>query len=88
VETNPTVDLGTCTSGCYDAHGSSVPFTDEWQLFRLPFASLVQEGWGAPAPFIASRILALHWSAKRAIGDFTPVACFDFWIDDIALYSL
>lgn len=86
VATNPTTDAGTCSEGCYDAHGDSVALADDWVRVRMPFAKLVQEGWGAPADFDASQILALQWSAKQRVGDFAPASCFDFWIDDVAFY--
>jgi hypothetical protein len=87
VATNPVVDAGTCPGNCYDAHGSAVILSDDWQVFRVSFAELTQEGWGYPAAFDPSKILGLQWSAKLAPFDFTPAACFDFWIDDVAFYS-
>lgn len=86
VETNPPLDFGICSGGCYDAHGAYRALSDEWQLFKIPFCELRQEGWGQPAPFFPSHILALSWSAKQQPGDATPVSCFDFWIDDVAFY--
>ena len=78
-------EAGSCTSGCYDAHGDYVMLDVDWQLFKLPFVRLVQEGWGSSAAFDPSQILALEWSAKTPPG--MPASCFDFWIDDVAFYA-
>lgn len=86
VETNPVLDFGTCQGGCYDSHGALLVLSSEWQSYRVPFTQVVQEGWGTPAPFDSAHILTLQWSAKATGLGATPVACFDFWIDDVALY--
>lgn len=86
VETNPIADFGTCQGGCYDSHGSIVQLTGNWTTYRVAFSQVVQEGWGAPAPFNPAHILTLQWSAKPAPGQPPPVSCFDFWIDDVAFY--
>ncbi len=86
VETNPVADFGTCQAGCYDSHGFIVPLGPAWQTYRISFSQLVQEGWGAPAPFDPAHILTLQWSAKPAPGAPPPVTCFDFWIDDVSFY--
>ena len=86
VETNPTVDFGTCSAGCYDSHGAFFVVTNTWQLVRIPFVSLVQEGWGAPASFNPAHILTLEWSAKTSPFGGLPASCFDFWVDDVAFY--
>ena len=83
---NPPGDLGTCEVGCYDAHGLSVSLTEAWGLSRIPFRYLSQEGWGSIAPFDASQILSVMWSATIERGSIVPSGCFDFWIDDVAFY--
>jgi hypothetical protein len=87
VATHPPADAGICTGTCYDAHGESVMLGPTWQLYRLRFDQLIQEGWGSPAGFDRSKILGLQWSAKVAPFNPTPSACFDFWIDDVAFYA-
>jgi hypothetical protein len=87
VETNPVLDFGTCLGGCYDSHGALFVVTNAWRTYQIPFNRVAQEGWGAPATFNAAHILTLQWSAKvAALGGGVPAACFDFWIDDVALY--
>lgn len=86
VETNPTADFGTCQGGCYDSHGAIVPLEANWNTYRISFDQVIQEGWGAPAPFNRAHILTLQWSAKPGPGEPPTVSCFDFWIDDVAFY--
>jgi hypothetical protein len=86
VETNPPTDFGTCASGCYDAHGELFPLSGEWEFIHIPFTALHQEGWGAPAAFDPAHILTLQWSAKMGPFAVVPASCFDFLIDDVALY--
>jgi hypothetical protein len=86
VDTNPFSDYGTCSDRCYDAHGYLFPLTEEWQLVRVPFEALMQEGWGSSAHFDPTKVLTLQWSAKEALGSYVPATCFDFWIDDVAFY--
>lgn len=83
---NPPGDLGTCEVGCYDAHGLSISLNESWGLYRIPFRYLSQEGWGTIAPFDPAQLLSVMWSAKVERGSIVPSSCFDFWIDQVALY--
>ena len=78
--------FGTCTSGCFDAHGSYVLLSEEWAEYFVPFASLVQQGWGTPVTFDRATVLGLTWT-PQADRQGNMTACFDFWIDDLGFYQ-
>jgi hypothetical protein len=87
VATNPTSAAGTCTTGCSDAHGAYYyALPDQWLDYHVPFSRLIQQGWGQPATFDPSKILALVWSPKADTTGATA-GCFDYWIDDVAFYQ-
>ena len=54
-----------------------------WNEYYVPFYSLQQRPWGVQRPFDAATILNLIW---EAVVDGHQAACFDFWLDDVALY--
>lgn len=68
---------GVCTM-CGDVYAQRVQVDGRWRRFRIPFASLVQAGWGKPAglPLALDQVVDL---ALRADG------AFDLWIDRVAL---
>ena len=76
---------GTCTEGCFDSHQVFVDLTSSWARYEVPFANLTQVGWGAPAHFDPSQILAVAWGATEPITGL-QAHCFDFWIDDVTFY--
>jgi expansin (peptidoglycan-binding protein) len=76
-----TAERGGCSGdGCFDAHGKDVPLTSDWVEVKVPFSSLVQEGWGQQKAFDATKVLGV------AFEDLTS-SSWDFWIDDFALYE-
>jgi expansin (peptidoglycan-binding protein) len=72
---------GTCTSSkCWDAFGMDVALTGEWRTVRVPYSSVVQEGWGDSKSFDPSKILGI---AFEDLG----TGSWDFWVDDLAFYT-
>jgi hypothetical protein len=49
---NPSTSSG--TNQCYDGFGANLALTAEWQMFKFPWGSLAQQGWGKSAPAIAA----------------------------------
>jgi len=80
-ETQATEHGGTCTTGCYDFHGTVVFLEDHWADYVVPFDKLQQGAWGAQARFDPTRIIGLSFSVKpKAL----PI---DVWIDDLAFVT-
>ncbi|WP_433927517.1 carbohydrate binding domain-containing protein [Sorangium cellulosum] len=73
---------GSCTDQC-DKWQKSLPLTEEWQQFTIPFADLKQGGWGdvAPNPQIDATKL---YSIQFQVGTDPE---FDVYIDDLAFYN-
>jgi hypothetical protein len=70
---------GTCTSLCFDHYHYEMVIGTSWQELRVPFSSMVQEGWG-PAPRDFAHAM---WVT------FTPAvlpSSFEFFIDDVSFY--
>lgn len=81
--TDPTPEVGDCREPeqkCSDHPGLLFSFSEQWQLYRAPFASLKQYGWGTKASF-GSVLNAVLW-----IND-GPVEHFEFSIDEVRLYK-
>jgi hypothetical protein len=65
---------------CYDHLQTTVQLTTAWQQIVVPFADLVQEGWGYSAgDFDATTLVAIQWVAKPGTAD--------VWIDDVKFVS-
>lgn len=67
---------GTCTTGCYDAHGFSIELGSEWQEYVVGFSQVAQESWGTEVNFSPSDLLAINFKMLS-------LASFDFWLDDL-----
>ena len=76
---------GTCLQNCYDSHQATVDLTPVWAQYEIPFATMVQQGFGSPTDFDPSQIMDVYWSAADPTTGFAGL-CFDFWIDDVAFY--
>lgn len=75
------VEGGDCNGdGCFDAFGMDVPLETSWTTVKVPFSSVVQEGWGAQKTFEPSAILGV------AFEDLTT-SDWDFSVDDLAFYK-
>jgi hypothetical protein len=61
---------------CNDNYVSNAfELTDAWTEYVVPFATLRQEGWGHPAPWMYDlHAIEFRWGTDGA---------FDFWIDDV-----
>jgi hypothetical protein len=65
---------------CYDHLQTTVQLTTAWQEIVVPFADLVQEGWGYSAgDFDATTLVAIQWVAKPGTAN--------VWIDDVKFVS-
>jgi hypothetical protein len=71
---------GTCTSGCFDSHATSVTLSGSWQEHRVQFSSLMQAGWGTPTAFDGSQVLGLAFERRGA-------GSYDFYLDDVQLFQ-
>jgi hypothetical protein len=84
-EVLPPSEGGTCVENatmtyCHDAHGMSVNLTKEWRQYKIPFARLRQEGYGKPATWDATQVIAVGF-------DVGPLNRFEVFIDDVGLYK-
>ena len=65
---------------CYDHLQTTVQLTTAWREIVVPFADLVQEGWGYSAgDFDATTLVAIQWVAKPGTAN--------VWIDDVKFVS-
>jgi hypothetical protein len=73
---------GTCNEGdlCGDAHFELMDLADQWQDYTIQFDGLVQAGWGAEYSFHADRVLGIAF-------EYTGTGDYEFFIDDVKLYS-
>jgi|GEM_PF-1588035 len=71
---------GSCTSECWDAYGRDIAITTEWKLAKIPFSSLVQEGWGGVKSLEVGQILGLAFEDRTT----SP---WDFWVGEISFYK-
>jgi hypothetical protein len=78
------VNGGSCaeTPGepCDDYFGSEHAPTSDWQLHRIPFAEMGQDGWGKEAGLDLTTVTAIEFG-------FDVGGSFDVAIDDVALYT-
>ncbi len=65
---------------CGESFNYTVSLTNEWRLFKVPFAELRQAGWRFQAPFFDP-------SAIYSFGFYQPVGDVDTWVDDLGLYK-
>jgi hypothetical protein len=80
VSTPPTEPgpVGSCTgTKCSDHYGKAITLSTAWTPVTLTFGELAQQGWGTPATFDKSRVIAVQFQVDKS-------TAFDFWIDDIA----
>ena len=76
---------GTCRQLCYDNHQAIVDLTPAWAQYEVPFADVVQLGFGEPVDLDRSQILDVTWGSVDPVTGFAG-SCFDFWVDDVAFY--
>jgi hypothetical protein len=64
---------------CGDVWAKPVGLTPQWQLFKVPFTELRQEGWGKEFQYLdLSRIALVRFT--------WAVGWIDFWVDDVRFY--
>jgi hypothetical protein len=82
-QTIPPAKGGTCEVKCDDSYGVFCSLTSTWTVCDAPFASIKQEGWGAPVAFDATQILLITFGAGRYS---QATVSWDFWVDDVTFY--
>jgi hypothetical protein len=80
-EITPKDGGGTCTDGCYDAHGKHFDLTPAWESYEMRWDKVQQGGWGTEARFTPERVvnLGINVDVKSL-----PI---DFWVDDVELIA-
>lgn len=82
-----TVEGGMATS-CFDNPGIQIALTATWSRFQIPFANLMQLGFGNPSPvgaaFPKSAITHLKWDI--GIPATGPTEAWEIWVDDLTFY--
>jgi len=73
---------GTCRPSegdvCYDAHGTWIYLTPDWQTYSFKWSDFRQRGFGKKAAFDPGAILSIQFSFEKAQ---LPV---DAWFDDVS----
>jgi hypothetical protein len=83
---------GICTadgaSRCFDSPGLELDPSKVWTKYQVPFASLVQLGFGNKSPlgadFPKNKIINLKWDL--GIPQTGPTRAWEFWVDDVTFY--
>jgi hypothetical protein len=73
-----------CTK-CDDDPGAPLMPSTSWMLYKIPFSSLMQEGFGDPVGFQSSAITKILWKVEIPAMT-TPTPMWDIWIDDLSFY--
>ncbi len=74
------IQIGTASIADFDYYNSYVEVTEEWNVFRIPFSSFKQEGFGSPKSWTGEDVthIAIY---SNLIGPY------QLFVDDIAFYS-
>jgi hypothetical protein len=64
---------------CGDHWTKTVALTNEWQFFKVPFNTMIQQGW-------AKKFAALDLTAVSLIRFSWDGGWIDFYIDDVTFY--
>ncbi len=78
--TLPSEEGGTCSGECYDSHGIPITLREDWTEVKVLFEDLSQEGFGTPADFDPSTVLAIAVAAKDP-------GSYDIWLDDVRFFT-
>ncbi|OQX66644.1 MAG: hypothetical protein B6A08_19415 [Sorangiineae bacterium NIC37A_2] len=78
--TLPTDQGGTCQNNCYDSHGVRLSLSGEWKQVKIPFDTLLQEGFGTKINFDPATLKAIALQMKTG-------GSYDVWIDSIEFYA-
>ena len=77
-----------CTA-CSDHFGATLTASTAWMLYKIPFSSLAQEGFGVPkATFSSASVMKILWKVIIP-GDATTnpaVGAWNIWVDDLSFY--
>ena len=82
--TTPTTSAGgkcaaTATAKCEDHFSVKSTLTTAWAEYKMPFATIAQEGFGGAVTFDKTSLLAVQFQVPMAVA-------FDFSIDDVSFY--
>jgi len=77
----------TCTK-CSDHFGATLPASTSWMLYKIPFSSLTQEGFGDPVTFSSASVMKVLWKVLiPGTATTNPaVGAWDIWVDDLSFY--
>jgi hypothetical protein len=87
--TLPIAAGGTCVAGCNDGFGIDLPFFPDrsgTSTFQgvIPWASLLQSGFGVPVPFDLTTVMSIDWLVSFPDqGQAITSDVFDFRLDDV-----
>ena len=74
--------------GCFDSPGAQLTASTTWTKYQVPFASLVQLGFGNKSPvgsdFPKNKIINFKWDI--GIPQTGPTGAWDIWVDDLTFY--
>jgi hypothetical protein len=75
-------------TSCFDDPGAQLTITTTWTKYQIPFASLVQIGFGNPSPvgadFPKNAITHIKWDIGIPMSG--PTAAWELWVDDLTFY--
>lgn len=79
---------GAAMKGCFDSPGAQLTPSTTWTKYQVPFASLVQLGFGNPSPlgadFPKRAIVNVRWDIGIPPTD--PTGPWQLWVDDLTFY--
>jgi hypothetical protein len=78
--TLPADSGGTCSTNCYDSHGVRLSLSADWKQVKIPFDTLLQEGFGTAVAFDPATLKAVALQMKTA-------AAYDVWLDGLEFYT-
>jgi hypothetical protein len=66
---------------CNDHFGKDIRLTEEWALYTMNFADLLQLGWGQPSAALdVAHLYAVQFQVAKGV-------TFDVWLDDVAFLT-
>jgi hypothetical protein len=69
---------------CGDNPEKALTATTSWTLYKIPFSSLAQEGFGDPVSFSSATTMKIVWKVVIPTSATTPA--WDIWVDDLMFY--
>jgi hypothetical protein len=76
---------GTCTTNCFDAYSMILPPAPGWQHVTVPFASLRQQGFGAPEPWDPTTVISVQWGVSATANPDLSLEPYIICVDQVQL---